>query len=121
MPRIMLDSFSGSLGELPKGQRTVENAVRVLAADPRVSCFERGTAWLESLIRDVLRQGLAVECHAEPYPWCRFNLTDAGRQMLADRAPTDTEASKLPPQSKPSPSQQPHHTAYSPALKSACR
>lgn len=94
MPRIMLDSFSGSLGEIPKGQRTVENAVRVLAADPRVSCFERGTAWLESLIRDVLRQGLAVECHAEPYPWCRFNLTDAGRQMLADRAPTDTEASK---------------------------
>ena len=78
-----LDRFSGSLGELPRGRRTLADALRVLADDPRVSTFERGTPWLERLIGDLQAQGLVKEDAAEPYPWHRFNLTDAGRQMVA--------------------------------------
>lgn len=77
------DKFSGSLGELPNGQRTNLHALRALSDDPRVSTFERGTGWLESLISDLLSQGLVIEDHTEAYPWHRFNLTDKGRAMLA--------------------------------------
>jgi len=78
-----IDTFTGSLSELPRGKRTVRNALHVLAADPRVSTFERGGAWLESLLADLQALGLVAEGKSEPYPWHRFNLTDAGRQMLA--------------------------------------
>lgn len=89
--RVFLDCFSGSLGELPKGKRTTLDALRVLADDPRVSTFERGPAWLEALISDVLHGGLVVELD-EPYPWHRYRLTDAGRQMLASHEPPNVEA-----------------------------
>lgn len=78
-----VDRFSGSLSELPRGKRTVQHALQALADDPRVSTFDRGGAWLESLLADLQQQGLVVEDKAEPYPWHRFNVTDAGRQMLA--------------------------------------
>ena len=82
-PGWHLDSFSGSLGELPKGRRTLVYALAVLADDPRVSTFERGVGWLESLLHELQFNNLVIEDKAEPYPWHRFNLTDAGRQMLA--------------------------------------
>ena len=81
--RVHLDSFSGSLGELPKGRRTLVYALAVLADDPRVSIFERGVGWMETLLRELQSAQLVIEDHAEPYPWHRFNLTEAGRQMLA--------------------------------------
>ncbi len=81
--RVHLDSFSGSLGELPKGRRTLVYALAVLADDPRVSTFQRGVGWLEALLRELQFNKLVMEDHAEPYPWHRFNLTEAGRQMLA--------------------------------------
>lgn len=80
--RIHLDSFSGSLGELPKGKRSTAEALRVLAVDPRVSTFERGPAWLEALLSDLQFHGLVTEDEAERYPWHRFNLTGAGRKLL---------------------------------------
>ena len=82
MSKVFLDSFSGSLSELPRGKRAPLNALRALAADPRVSTFERGAKWLESLLDELQKAGMIVENHAEPYPWCRFNLTDKGRAML---------------------------------------
>lgn len=78
---IFLDSFSGALSDLPKGQRTQEHALRVLAADPRVSTFERGTPWLERLLLDLKDGGLIVELDAA-YPWHHYSLTEAGRRML---------------------------------------
>ncbi len=92
MIRAHLDSFSGSLGELPRGKRTVLHALQVLAKDPRVSTFERGTGWLESLLHELQSGGLVVEDKAEPYPWHRFNLSDAGRAMLWDGEAPNTEA-----------------------------
>ena len=86
MERFILCNFSGSLGDLPKGQRTAVNALRVLSDDPRVSTFDRGPAWLESLLAELKCSGLIVGLD-EPYPWHRYALTDAGRQMLARREP----------------------------------
>ena len=77
-----VDSFTGSAAELKRGERTVLKLLQALAADPRVSTFERGTWWLENLLRDAQKQGLIVEDKSEPYPWCRFDLTDAGRAAL---------------------------------------
>lgn len=82
--RMIVCSFSGSLSELPKRKRTLLNALHVLANDPRVSCFDRGSAWLESLIDEMKVCGLVIEDHAEPYPWCRFDLTNLGRALLAN-------------------------------------
>lgn len=62
--------------------RTPAHALRVLADDPRVSTFERGTPWLESLLDELKAGGLVIEDGGEPYPWHRFDLTDAGRRLL---------------------------------------
>lgn len=82
--RAILCRFSGSLGELSKGHRTIAEALCVLSEDPRVSTFERGTPWLERLLADLKAQGLIVEDESEPYPWHRFNLTAAGRELVED-------------------------------------
>lgn len=79
---VHFDRFSGSLSELPKGKRTIKNALRVLSADPRVSTFERGDQWLDSLLLELRMTGLVVEDMTEPYPWHRFDLTDKARAML---------------------------------------
>ena len=78
---VFVDSFSGAMAELPPGKRTVEDGLRALLADPRVSTFERGPDWLESLIRDLVQQGMVIEDKAEPYPWHRFTLTAKGRKV----------------------------------------
>lgn len=82
MSRIFIDCFSGALADLPKGTRTAENALRVLVGHPRVSTFDRGPAWLESLLSDLKSKGLIVEDRNEPYPWCRFVLTEAGKDAI---------------------------------------
>jgi hypothetical protein len=79
-----IDSFSGRASELKPKERTVLKLLQALAADPRISTFERGTWWLENLLNDANEQGLIVQDKGEPYPWCRFDLTDAGRQALKD-------------------------------------
>ena len=81
---VILCSFSGNLAELPRGKRTALDGLRALSTDPRVSVWERGTPWLERLIADMLHQGLIEDDHSEPYPWCRFTITAAGRAMLDD-------------------------------------
>ena len=80
--RVHIDRFSGHMAELPRGKRTTLDALRALSTDPRVSVFDRGTQWLESLIHELIGCGWIAEDLSEPYPWCRFNLTDAGRAAL---------------------------------------
>lgn len=79
-----IDSFSGSASEIPKGKRTTENLLRVLARDPLVSTWDMSEyRWLRDLIYSAIKDGL-LSFADQPYPWCRCVLTDEGRAMLAE-------------------------------------
>jgi hypothetical protein len=83
MDRVIVCSFSGALADLPRGKRTTLDALQVLEKHPRVSTFDRSELpWLNRLLYDLLQQGLIFEMD-EPYPWHRYELLSAGRQMLA--------------------------------------
>lgn len=83
--KVMLDSFSGAIADLPPRLRTPENALAVLAKHPRVSTWDMSeTSWLQRLITNLKGEGLIAAVETEPYPWHRYELTDKGRQALAD-------------------------------------
>ena len=91
MDRVIMCSFSGALADLPKGQRTPLDALRVLEKRPRVSVFDRcELPWLNRLLGDLLHQGLILQID-EQYPWYRYELMTAGRQMLAHHEPPNAE------------------------------
>lgn len=83
---IFLDSFSGAAADLPKGQRNADNVLRALAKMPRVSVWDMEQAWLRNCLSRLTLDALIVEDKAEPYPWLRFNITQAGRAHLAAHA-----------------------------------
>ena len=83
MTAIHLDSFSGDASELPRGKRSPENLLRTLARDPLVSVWDMEAAWLRNLIFDAIKAGLLESDFTQPYPWCRYVLTDAGRALIA--------------------------------------
>lgn len=81
--RIHFDSFSGAAADLKPGQRTARHVLAALARDPRVSTFDLGeAAWLVRCINDLKHQKLIVADKSEPYPWCRFELTEVGKASL---------------------------------------
>lgn len=84
MPRaIFLDSFSGAAADLPKGKRTANDVLAVLAKSPRVSTFDMSEhRWLRDAVYELHKRGLIDEDPTEPYPWHRYTLTDAGRKHL---------------------------------------
>lgn len=92
---IFVDSFVGGLSELRRGKRTPHNALLVLAEDPRVSCFERGERWLESLLSGLVGLGLVVEEKGVAYPWCKFHVTDKGRDLIAKASGAITDRERL--------------------------
>lgn len=82
--KVMLDSFSGALADLPPRRRTPENALAVLAKRPRVSTWDMSeTPWLQRLVTNLKGEGLIAEVKTERYPWHRYELTDKGRRRLA--------------------------------------
>lgn len=74
--KVFLDSFSGSILDLKPKQRTKENALAVLAKDPRVSTWDMSEyPWVRNLIEDLLRDGKIV-AEDEPYPWHRYRIVN---------------------------------------------
>ena len=81
--RVIVCRFSGALADLPKGKRTILDALQALEKHPLVSTFDRGELpWMNRLLGELLHQGLILELKEE-YPWHRYELMTAGRQMLA--------------------------------------
>jgi hypothetical protein len=81
--RVFIDSFSGLLADLKKKDRTPENALRALAKDGRVSCFDRSEfSWLNSLVENLVQREFISEDKSEQYPWQRFSLTEKGKEFL---------------------------------------
>lgn len=84
--RIFIDSFSGALVDLKKPQRTEATALSVLHKHPRVSTWDMSECvWVRDLIEDLKHKKLIEEL-AEPYPWHRYALTDAGLAALTPNA-----------------------------------
>jgi hypothetical protein len=82
---MFTDSFSGALADLRKSERTEENALAVLAEHPQVSTWDMSEyAWLRGLIEGLESKGLIKE-QDEPYPWLRYEITEAGKEQLAKR------------------------------------
>lgn len=85
--RVFIDSFSGALADLKKGQRTEGNALAAMHKHPRVSTWDMSEyAWVRNLIGDLKRKGLIEERGDEPYPWHRYALTNTGRATLTPNA-----------------------------------
>ena len=87
MAKVIIDYFSGRAADLKPRERTADNVLRALASDPRVSTFDMSEyRWLRNRISDLVSAGLIVWV-AEPYPWCRYTLTDDGKQRVAHMEP----------------------------------
>lgn len=78
-----IDSFSGTAREMPKGKRTTENLLRVLYLDPMVSVWDMSEyTWPRDLVYGAIKDGLLTSAD-QPYPWCRYVLTDEGLAAIA--------------------------------------
>lgn len=85
--RFHIDSFSGEAADLPKRHRTMDNLLRALARDPLVSCWDMGEyPWLRDLVFDGIKAGFLASAD-QPYPWCRYILTDTGKARLESLGP----------------------------------
>ena len=81
---IYIDSFSGPASDLKPSQRHPHAVLRVLARHPRLSTWDMSEcAWLQGCIKGLERSKWIVSV-PEPYPWHRWELTDAGRQALEE-------------------------------------
>ena len=79
--RVFLDSFSGEITDLKRGQRTQENMLAVLAQHPLVSTWDMSEhAWVRNEIANMVKDELIVSVE-QPYPWLRYELTDKGRAL----------------------------------------
>jgi len=76
-------NFSGAAADLPKGKRTETDVLNALSKHPRVSAWDMSeTSWLRGCIAELKRRELIVS-KDECYPWCRYELTDAGWEEMA--------------------------------------
>lgn len=79
---MYIDSFSGDVSNLKRGHRNEANVLAVLKDDPHVSTWDMSEfTWLREAIANLERRGLIL-AQPEPYPWHRYTLTDAGKEML---------------------------------------
>ena len=78
---MMLDSFSGPAADLKSSQRSSRNLLLALQKHPRVSTWDMESAWLRTLIADLLKRGLIVSKPSE-YPWIKYSLTESGENFL---------------------------------------
>lgn len=80
--KIHIDSFSGKVVDLKRGQRTHENILEVLSKHPRISTWDMGELpWLRNAINELKLYGFIVE-QDEPYPWHKYKVTDTGLSYM---------------------------------------
>lgn len=81
--RATICSFSSPATELKKKDRTNDNVLAALAKFPRISTFDMSEhyKWLQPILSSLKTMGL-IKDEAEPYPWHRYSLTDAGKKRL---------------------------------------
>lgn len=74
---IHVDSFSGCVSNLKPGRRDIENLVRVLSINPRVSVWDMSELkWLRDLINQALYKELIILDDDEQYPWLKYQVVE---------------------------------------------
>lgn len=92
---VFIDCFSGSAYDLKPRQRgNIKTVLKVLSADPNVSVWDmdNGTRYpLWKTIKKLEDLGY-VKSVERPYPWLKYEVTDAGRKFLeADKIKNNLE------------------------------
>lgn len=77
-----IDSFSGPAANLPRGERSIDNVLKALAKNGRVSCFDMDQDWLRNCIARLQQEALIVIDRSEEYPWLRYHLTAYGKSQI---------------------------------------
>jgi len=71
---IYLDSFSGAVADLKKGQRTADSVITVLKNDPMVSTWDMSeNSWLCSIINNLKKEG-KIKAEKSDYPWHKYSV-----------------------------------------------
>lgn len=79
---ICLDTFSGSVVDLPKRKRTIGNILAVLSVDPCVSVFDAlEHEWLMGKLDTMQRRGL-VSFKKLGFPWWQYKPTEKGKLLI---------------------------------------
>lgn len=82
---IFVCSFEGAIASLKPSERNELEALRCLEKNPRVSCWDlHDHHWLRKLISKLQHKGFIHNDGEEPYPWIKFTITEAGKQMLKE-------------------------------------
>lgn len=74
-----IDSFSGAAADLPKRLRNMDNVLKALSKDPRVSVWDMEQDWLRNCLERLQQEALVILDESEPYPWLRYRLTATGK------------------------------------------
>lgn len=70
---VIVCSFTSPAADLKSRDRTPENLLNALRANPRVSCFDMSEKkWLRDMIGAEVRKGTLTDDRKEPYPWIRY-------------------------------------------------
>jgi hypothetical protein len=86
--RIHICSFSSSIGELTRKQlREPMIVLRTIAVSPLLSTWEMENRRIREAVYGLRDRGFISEDRKEPYPWLRFEITDAGLAALAEEKP----------------------------------
>ena len=84
---IFMDSFSGSISDLkPKQRGDLKTVLRVLLKDPNVSTWDmdegkRYPLWKTIAKLEAMEYVISV---SRPYPWHRYEVTEAGKKFLSE-------------------------------------
>ncbi len=89
--RVMLDSFSGAVADLPKHFKSDHMAgLRGLHRSTMVSTWDMGeSSALQDSVRHLIDEKLIVDDQSVGYPWHCYRLTKKGRQAAGNEAVND--------------------------------
>lgn len=76
---MFIDSFTNcSVVDLKKSGRNENGVLNALRTNPRLSTFDMCEyRWISKIIKSLEEKGLIIPVD-EPYPWHKWELTDAG-------------------------------------------
>lgn len=84
--KAFIDSFSGSIMELDKKDRTDLNGLSALQRDPKISTWDMTEKWKDGqevweFVSELIQRELITEMKSH-YPWHKYKLTTKGQEFI---------------------------------------